>query len=166
MPEMQVFCFGSQEMLVRPCVDCGQWTGGFCEWCYAKDHAPDEEWAEGQRTPLCSECDNQNKACHFCRGLKACRPPAWRAVESQSLQQEAADLEAEWKADYLLRGTYDLKPKEAEYLRLKKAEADKKQTKERQQAAEASESRLREKRPKEASRPSVSAVTAGVAKHL
>ena len=84
---MQVLCCGDPSTLIRPCVDCGLWTGRYCDgllteelWavgCYANDRIPEEVWAEGQRTPLCSDCDNRYDACHFCRGFKWCMPHPW-----------------------------------------------------------------------------------------
>ena len=57
-----VLAYGDQEMLTRPCVDCGLLTGRFCDWCFAADRLPNEEWADGQMTPLCSDCDNMNSS--------------------------------------------------------------------------------------------------------
>ena len=72
--------------LTRPCVDCGLVTSRYCDGdefgevrgdlfsspCLAVVNLPkgdsfDEEWNEGQRTPLCSFCDKKYGACHFCR---------------------------------------------------------------------------------------------------
>ena len=75
---MEIICVSDQETLCRPCVDCGQKTGRFCDYCYAADRKPDERWAPNQMTPLCSRCDNTHDKCHFCRGLAWCVPPAWR----------------------------------------------------------------------------------------
>ena len=72
---MEVLAFGSKEMLTRPCVDCGVVTGRFCDWCFAEDRCPTEQWAAGQMTPLCSYCDNTHNACHFCRRQSWCVPP-------------------------------------------------------------------------------------------
>ena len=66
---------GSEEMLLRPCVDCGLVTGSYCDHCLAVDRCPAEEWAKGQMTPLCTLCDDKSKACHFCRGMAWCTPP-------------------------------------------------------------------------------------------
>ena len=74
---------GTQEELCRPCVDCGLYTGCYCDgndWgdCFAADRLPREHWANNQRTPLCTACDRRFGMCHFCRGqLWAC-PPAHR----------------------------------------------------------------------------------------
>ena len=76
--DMSIICVGDQETLNRPCVDCGQVTGRFCDYCYAADRCPDERWAPNQLTPLCSRCDNTHDKCHFCRGQAWCVPPAWR----------------------------------------------------------------------------------------
>ena len=78
MGPLEVTAWGDYEMLCRPCVDCGQFTGMFCDICRAADRIPDETWAPGQMTPLCSTCDRQHGRCNFCRGVKWCRPPAWR----------------------------------------------------------------------------------------
>ena len=77
MARMDVLAMGSVEMLTRPCVDCAQWTGRFCDYCRAADRIPTEEWAPNQLTPLCSACDWQHERCHFCRGQKWARPFAW-----------------------------------------------------------------------------------------
>ena len=61
--------------LNRPCVDCGRRTGCFCDFCLAKDRDPAGSWEEGQHTPLCTECDREHEACHFCRGLQWATPP-------------------------------------------------------------------------------------------
>ena len=62
-------------LLLRPCVDCGLKTGCYCDYCKAVDRLPDEQWAKGQMTPLCTKCDKKQGACHFCRGLLWCVPP-------------------------------------------------------------------------------------------
>ena len=74
---LEVLAVGSTEMLCRPCVDCGLYTGRFCDYCYAEDRIPHEKWARGQLTPLCSHCDNRYDACHYCRGVHMARPFAW-----------------------------------------------------------------------------------------
>ena len=73
---MQVLCRGSKKMLCRPCVDCGLYTGRFCDHCLAASRVPSEEWAPNQATPLCSQCDWRWEACRFCRGVHSCTPPA------------------------------------------------------------------------------------------
>lgn len=78
MARLEILAEGTTEMLNRPCVDCGQVTGRFCDHCHAEMRVPQEEWAPGQHTPLCSTCDNTHNACHFCRGQKWCTPPPWR----------------------------------------------------------------------------------------
>ena len=50
----------SPDMLLRSCVDCGLRTGCFCDHCLAEDRVPNEVWASGQHTPLCSHCDNEH----------------------------------------------------------------------------------------------------------
>ena len=66
---------GQEHLLLRPCVDCGRRTGCFCDWCYAIDRFPDEEWVTGQHTPLCTVCDQRHNRCHLCRGLNWAAPP-------------------------------------------------------------------------------------------
>ena len=86
---MEVLATGDEALLVRPCVDCGRRTGNFCEtpaqaghtgWeggiCLAAKHIPSEEWAPGQRTPLCSACEHIHGACHVCRRVSMCTPPS------------------------------------------------------------------------------------------
>jgi len=75
---MEILATGTYEMLCRPCVDCGQKTARYCDYCCAQDRLPNEEWARGQMTPLCSTCDNQHDSCHYCRGLSWAAPPPWR----------------------------------------------------------------------------------------
>ena len=75
---MEIICVGDQETLNRPCVDCGQVTGRFCDLCYAAERCPNDRWASNQMTPLCGSCEDTQKKCHFCRGQAWCVPPAWR----------------------------------------------------------------------------------------
>ena len=51
-------------MLCRPCVDCGRYTGCYCDGdelgisgrpCLASDRVPGEAWAVSQRTPLSAQ---------------------------------------------------------------------------------------------------------------
>ena len=69
--------FGAPHLLCRPCVDCGLYTGNFCDHCQAVDRTPAEEWVPGQHTPLCTKCDWLFASCHFCRGVHMVRPFAW-----------------------------------------------------------------------------------------
>ena len=41
--DVQVLAVGSEEMLCRPCVDCGTKTGNFCDHCYGADDVPSEQ---------------------------------------------------------------------------------------------------------------------------
>jgi hypothetical protein len=76
---MDIYALGSEETLIRPCVDCGQYTGSFCDnECLAKDCVTDEEWEDGQLTPHCTSCEDRYDVCHFCRDVAWVRPPAWR----------------------------------------------------------------------------------------
>ena len=80
---LEALAVGTQEELCRPCVDCGLYTGCYCDgndWgdCFAADRLPQEHWANNQRTPLCTACDRRFGMCHFCRGLLWACPPAHR----------------------------------------------------------------------------------------
>ena len=75
MASIQVLCAGDKAMLCRPCVDCGVYTGRFCDYCEAAARLPNETWIRGQKTPLCSVCDNARDMCHFCAGKAWCVPP-------------------------------------------------------------------------------------------
>ena len=80
---LEALAVGTQEELCRPCVDCGLYTGCYCDgidWgeCFAADRLPREHWANNQRTPLCTACDRRFNMCHFCRGLLWAVPPAHR----------------------------------------------------------------------------------------
>ena len=74
MATLDVLCAGSQTMLCRPCVDCGLYTGRFCDGCLASRRVPSERWANNQHTPLCSRCDWRWGSCRFCRGVHSCTP--------------------------------------------------------------------------------------------
>ena len=82
---MQVLAWGDENMLARPCVDCGLKTGCYCDHCRACDRCPKEEWADGQMTPLCSNCDNEHGACHFCRDENATQTKNEKAGAPASL---------------------------------------------------------------------------------
>ena len=77
--QLEVMAAGPTEHLVRPCVDCGMCTGSYCDHCQAKHNVPDEWWATGQHTPLCSKGDARWRRCHFCRQTPSCRPFAYGA---------------------------------------------------------------------------------------
>ena len=89
---------GSMNDFFRPCVDCGKRTGRFCDGirgdCFAASRVPSEMWNPGQRTPLCSLCDNLYDACHFCRNIPSCTPfPDGKnpAADVQESEPEAED---------------------------------------------------------------------------
>ena len=71
----EVLAREGEEMLCRPCVDCGLRTGRFCDRCRAADRMPNEMWAVEQMTPLCSRCKYRHHRCHVCRGLPWSPPP-------------------------------------------------------------------------------------------
>ena len=73
--DITVSAWAEPSMLFRPCVDCGLYTGCYCDFCKAVDRVPGEEWARGQFTPQCSTCDRKYNGCHYCRGQKWCVPP-------------------------------------------------------------------------------------------
>ena len=64
--------WGQPEQLLRACVDCGRRTGSFCDWCWAADRLPNEQWVPSQKTPLCTVCDKQWKCCRYCRRTHWC----------------------------------------------------------------------------------------------
>ena len=74
---MEVLCFGGKGALYRPCVDCGHYTGRYCDYCLAVERIPKETWAPGQATPFCSSCDDNYAGCHYCRRIHVARPFAW-----------------------------------------------------------------------------------------
>ena len=106
--KMQVLAMGSPAMLNRPCVDCGLFTGRFCDYCLASDRLPDEVWAAGQMTPLCSNCENKHQACHFCRGASWCTPPPHRRAGLVASQQQAERPEQDVDLQDVLATTQDL----------------------------------------------------------
>ena len=91
---LQVLAFASEDdptILMRECVDCGLRTGRFCDYCRAEDRFPAGDatrrgWAPGQRTPLCSFCDNSRDGCHFCLGILVTRPVhIYRGMSAEEL---------------------------------------------------------------------------------
>ena len=81
--DLTVRCAGEESDLNRPCVDCGRITERFCLGdelglsglpCLASDRVPSERWQPGQRTPLCSVCDDRFGSCRMCRGVHGCTP--------------------------------------------------------------------------------------------
>ena len=69
--------FAAMRAVSRPCVDCGQVTGCWCDFCWAAERVPSEVWRPRQQTPLCTACDRRHERCHFCRGVHMARPFAW-----------------------------------------------------------------------------------------
>ena len=63
----------SRTQFIQPCVDCGLWTGSWCE-CYGSQRMPNSFWEPGQHTPLCRRCDALRGECHYCRGVLWCTP--------------------------------------------------------------------------------------------
>ena len=74
-PILEIYAYGDVEMLFRPCVDCGLYTGSYCDYCMAEHRDPTGVYAEGQMTPLCSSCDNKYGECRYCREVPWCAPP-------------------------------------------------------------------------------------------
>ena len=57
---LEVIAHGNDEAtFIRPCVDCGQITGCYCDYCHAAVRLPQDVWADNQQTPLCSICDKR-----------------------------------------------------------------------------------------------------------
>ena len=82
---LEVLAVGDVKTLTRPCVDCGLITGSFCDGdgCFAKTRDPDSHWAPGQRTPLCTACDDKHDGlCNYCRKM-AWAAPAPRRGQPQ-----------------------------------------------------------------------------------
>ena len=78
-----LIAYGEREMLCRPCVVCGRYTGNFCDGdeygptrlpCLASKRVPTEQWVSNQRTPLCNDCEHKHGCCHFCRSVPWCMP--------------------------------------------------------------------------------------------
>ena len=92
---MEALAFGTQEQLFRPCVDCGLFTGCFCDGlgqpCFAAIRVPRERWARGQQTPLCTLCDRTMGVCHFCRGQAWCVPPSHHMQDPQRPEEGQPD---------------------------------------------------------------------------
>ena len=88
---MSVLCHGDSQLLCRPCVDCGKYTGCYCDDCLAAERVPSEDWANGQQTPLCSVCDGIHGKCHYCRGVHLARPFAWGPQQTYELPVEHLD---------------------------------------------------------------------------
>ena len=60
---------------LRACTGCGLLTYGYCDnECLADVHMPEEDWYNGQHTPLCSDCDRTHGECHYCRREAWCTP--------------------------------------------------------------------------------------------
>ena len=110
---LEILCAGDIETLYRPCVDCGQITGCYCDFCLGKDRHPSDVWADGQRTPLCTRCDAKHGQCHYCRGIQWATPhPHGRShidiIRAQQQQQQqhpgmSREERDEWKEVAALR---------------------------------------------------------------
>ena len=101
--QLEVLAMGTPEMLCRPCVDCGRWTGRFCDYCFAKDRIPSEQWADNHYAPLCSHCESKWDACRFCRRVHACTPPAHGSLD--------ADVDIISEADFACTAENEYAPK-------------------------------------------------------
>ena len=74
--DMDILAVSEDEFaFVRPCVDCGVITSGYCDHCYAQDRDRVGVYEAGQHTPLCPDCDLKFDACHYCRGVHWATPP-------------------------------------------------------------------------------------------
>ena len=60
----------------------------------AEAWVPSEDWAENQRTSLCTRCEGARGACHYCLRIHWCTPPEVLArkhkAERERLAPEAA----------------------------------------------------------------------------
>ena len=65
---LEIVQVAPQDLLFRPCADCGLRTGSWCDSCLAADRFPKEEWSGEQNTPLYMSCDHDHRYCHFCCG--------------------------------------------------------------------------------------------------
>ena len=76
-------------LYVRPCADCGLYTGSFCFGCFVHGRVMDDAWSPAQGTALCISCDSEHVACHYCRGAQWCRPrPHGHLCEAIKAAQE------------------------------------------------------------------------------
>ena len=101
MAALEVIAVGEPEDFRRPCVDCGMITCNYCDNCEARVRIPSETWVEGQRTPLCMNCDRRYDECRFCRGVRSCTPPAWKGevkpLEDTEYETQIDDMPFEKK---------------------------------------------------------------------
>ena len=89
--DMDVLCWGEEKDLNRPCVDCGMYTGRFCDYCLAETRIPTEAWVPNHHTPLCSKCDWKYGECHFCRRQSWVTRPPWRPEpEEEPVRRDTA----------------------------------------------------------------------------
>ena len=100
-----------------PCVDCGLFTGNFCDGgptleytdrCFAFERDPQTYREEStQRTPLCTYCETCSKYCRFCRGVSGCTPPPrrvhWSGTPRQSGIQNGRYFIAQARDEFLAR---------------------------------------------------------------
>jgi hypothetical protein len=79
MANLNVYAMAEDaSQLIRPCVDCGRYTGNFCEnECLPRRWLPKEDWLPNQVTPQCNACEERYGVCHFCRGIAWVTPPPW-----------------------------------------------------------------------------------------
>ena len=93
---MQVMAMGSVAELTRPCVDCGMYTGSFCEMdCLAVTWVPSERWCAGQHAPHCTKCELKFTFCHFCRKSPWATPPAWGVAPPVEVDSDESDESSE-----------------------------------------------------------------------
>ena len=67
MVYLDVLALGTPEEMTKPCVDCGEITVNFCDYCRAADRMPTQDWLPNQKTPFCMKCDRKHNKCKFCR---------------------------------------------------------------------------------------------------
>ena len=88
MAAIPAIAFGSIDDFIKPCVDCGQMTGRYCEG--RNDGARVREGniclaafriLSGPYAPFCSQCESKLRVCHFCRNIPS-GLPYFRARDS------------------------------------------------------------------------------------
>ena len=107
--------FECEELLIRPCVDCGRWTGRYCDYCSAEERSPAEAWEAGQLTPLCSVCDNRWDCCHYCRALAWATPGPHGYAKPSVVAQEMERRHRTWSvANAMVKARDDMRKTAAE----------------------------------------------------
>ena len=80
--------YGTCDDLRRPCVDCGLYTGCFCDGLPSPQLCR-PKIGKGNRRP-CAPCDRRMEICHFCRGVPQITSPAHRNRNAAAQQADSA----------------------------------------------------------------------------